>query len=58
MTDNVKVACQNCDWTGTADEVEPYKDFWERCAPGEIMPYGDCPECGCFCHEAKPGRAA
>jgi hypothetical protein len=54
----VKVACPNCDWHGTDDELDEYHDFWSRIAPGDTMPHGDCPECGAFCYEAKPGYVA
>lgn len=45
------VECANCEWTGDCTEVEAIEDFWDRVSPGEIMPYGQCPECGCLCHE-------
>lgn len=45
-------ACQNCDWTGSHDELNDIKDYDERVAPGEPEPTGECPECGALCHEA------
>jgi hypothetical protein len=46
--------CQNCDWKGTEDEVVPeIKDLWQRVEAGEIMPVGECPECGALCHFAE-----
>lgn len=47
--------CQNCDWQGSVDKAEPIHDFWSRVAPGEIMPAGDCPECGALVHLIKGG---
>lgn len=39
------VACQNCDWTGTVEQVKGILNFEERVAPGEILPAGECPVC-------------
>ena len=41
--------CDNCDWKGRSEECEDIRDFWSRVEPGDIMPAGDCPECGAFC---------
>jgi hypothetical protein len=44
--------CMNCDWTGPESAIEtPY--FWlddlsQRISPNELVPAGDCPECGCL----------
>lgn len=48
------VECQNCRWRGSADDCGPVKGIWERVAPGEPMPWGECPACGSLCHAAKP----
>lgn len=49
--------CQNCDWTteDTADLCQ-IGDIFQRVQPGDVMPDGECPECGgvCFEDEAKP----
>lgn len=50
--------CQECGWTGAVAQLEPVKDVWERVQPGDVMPWGDCPECGGCCFEAKPVPAA
>lgn len=50
--------CQNCDWHGPIDEAEPVRDFWSRVAPGEVMPAGDCPECGALVHLIAGGEHA
>lgn len=41
--------CQNCSWTGDSYETQDIQDFFERVEPGEIMPCGECPECGALC---------
>jgi len=41
-----KVGCFNCGWKGKAHEVESIDDFEERVEAGEVMPCGECPECG------------
>lgn len=51
-----KVKCANCEWAGTADQCEPYRDFWSRVEVGEIIPHGDCPECGAFCYADTPAQ--
>jgi len=38
--------CQNCDWRGHYEDLDPIKDFWERTEEGDIVWAGDCPECG------------
>lgn len=43
--------CQNCEWTGSRDELCAIKDIGERVAPGEPMPAGECPDCGALAHE-------
>ena len=53
MSDNTRaVECSNCDWTGTpgqCGEMRP-DSVLERVTPGETMPVGECPECGCVAH--------
>jgi hypothetical protein len=38
--------CPQCNWTGTMDTIDYLHDMYERVAPGEIHPAGQCPECG------------
>jgi len=45
--------CQDCGQHWTEENLEPIRDVFQRVAPGEIMPAGECPECGALCHEAK-----
>lgn len=48
-----RAECRNCDWTGTFTEVRlPIRgDLYERLAPSEPMPCGDCPACGALARE-------
>lgn len=39
----VKVACENCDWKGTADQVAEINGA--ILTPGDESPAGRCPEC-------------
>lgn len=49
--DERPVICGNCDWEGTTATCNPdITDFEQRVAPGEIMPAGQCPECGALVH--------
>lgn len=41
--------CQNCDWQGDEDDTKPIKHLHQRVAPGEPVPVGECPLCGCLC---------
>lgn len=52
-------SCANCEGRFTADKLLPIKDAFERVAPGELMPLGECPNCGALCHavEADKGGA-
>ena len=45
-----RVSCQCCDWTGRLDDLGEIKRLHERVAPGEVMPAGECPECGALAH--------
>lgn len=50
------VACDNCDWEGDDDDLAQIDDIFERVEPGEIMPAGQCPNCGSLCHaESRHG---
>lgn len=43
--------CANCDFeTADPGDCRDISDFWGRVTPGEIMPEGECPECGCLVH--------
>ena len=54
MADEKKqLRCRNCDWTGTEDQLGrqlgEIHHLIEKIEPGEIVPYGECPECTCLC---------
>jgi len=51
-----RVACSNCEWTGTEAECRDIADIHQRVGPGETMPAGECPECGCLAHIAEKDR--
>lgn len=46
--------CQNCNWStnlalvGSEDKrlIQPIKDLDQRVETGEVVPLGECPECG------------
>lgn len=38
--------CEDCEWVGTADDMDPIKDVHDRVDTGELMAVGCCPECG------------
>jgi hypothetical protein len=42
--------CANCDWQGSWAETRDVRDFWQRIAPGEVVPAGECPHCGALAH--------
>jgi hypothetical protein len=42
--------CQNCAELWGEEELKEIKDIFQRVAPGEPMPSGECPECGALCH--------
>ncbi len=48
MTDTRPVTCQDCGWKGTVGHCEPIAPRYlpERVAAGDVMPAGECPECG------------
>jgi hypothetical protein len=42
--------CQNCEKMHSDETLEEIENFHERVAPGEIVPSGQCPDCGAVCH--------
>ena len=48
MTDTRPVTCQDCGWKGTISQCEPIAPRYlpERVPAGDVMPAGECPECG------------
>lgn len=49
-TTPVRVECQNCGLQLTDDKLHPLQHVRARVLPGEVMPYGQCPDCGAVCH--------
>lgn len=47
--------CSNCDWTGTADKLEPIGDA--ILTPGDPSPAGRCPDCDCLAYVDTPAPA-
>jgi hypothetical protein len=45
-----RVNCDNCPWIGSERDCGEIQNLSGRVAPGEIMPAGECPECGALCH--------
>ena len=52
--------CQNCRARWPSQDLLPVQDIFQRVAPGEPMPSGECPDCGALCHPEpeKEGRKA
>lgn len=48
--------CQNCRRSVEDSELVEPRRLWERVAPGEPEPSGECPHCGALCHD-EPERA-
>ena len=48
MTDTRPVTCQDCGWKETVAHCEPIAPRYlpERVSAGDVMPAGECPECG------------
>ena len=65
------IECQGCDkvWRTTKsvheftleDQVIPLEsvpDLLQRIAPGDVVPFGECRECGALCHKLDVKEAA
>ena len=43
--------CANCGRTFSREEpLQPIERFWQRVEAGEIVPSGQCPDCGALCY--------
>jgi len=42
--------CANCCEMWREDQLHAIEHWFERCEPGEIIPTGQCPECGALCY--------
>jgi hypothetical protein len=46
--------CANCGKVMPEDELKEAQDLWQRLAPGDEFPAGECPECGCLAYGVEP----
>ena len=51
LEDSVEYECGNCSQCMFLDDLDPIEDIFLRVAPGELMPGGECPDCGALCHQ-------
>jgi hypothetical protein len=42
--------CDNCGMSWSKNQLKDIRDYNVRVSPGEIVPSGECPECGALCH--------
>lgn len=56
----ITASCENCARQWLFQTLRPIRDLHQRVPPGEIMPAGECPECGALCYRelADEGPAA
>lgn len=40
--------CQNCGLVSSVEALRDIEDITARVYPGELMPAGECPDCGCL----------
>lgn len=45
------VRCQSCEREWDFADLDQIAHVTERVEPGEVMPAGQCPECGAVCHD-------
>lgn len=48
--------CGDCSEVWPDTDIKPLIDIhhlWERISPGEIVPSGECPDCGALCHSTE-----
>ncbi|GGG86674.1 hypothetical protein [Edaphobacter dinghuensis] len=46
--------CSNCGMTWSKHQLKDIQNYNDRVSPGEIVPSGECPECGALCHPVTP----
>lgn len=46
--------CPNCSWSGSIGELIHTTDLIHRLSPGDIVPEGECPECGALVSDGGP----
>jgi hypothetical protein len=55
MTDQNLYACQDCDFqTDDWGAMHDIQDIAERVSPDEVVPPGQCPQCGALMASSKP----
>jgi len=56
-----QLECQNCGKRMVEADLKnafpDIPDLCERVCPGEIVPWGECPDCGALVHEVPPPRS-
>jgi len=52
--DFVDICCDNPIPEGKGLHLSSVEDLNERLDPGSEVPFGECPECQCFCYIVKP----
>lgn len=50
VNDGDECACGNCDWRGPMADTHEIENIDQRVYAGEIVPAGQCPECGALVH--------
>jgi hypothetical protein len=48
-TSDTHSTCDNCGKKWKNAKLHFPEDFWGRVQPGDTMPSGQCPKCGCLC---------
>ena len=52
--DNAPCLCTNCGTTTPFVKLNSIDDIEQRISPGDEVPAGECPECGCLAYLVKP----
>lgn len=52
----MNATCNNCGRQWQVEKLKSIDNLQQRVAPGEIVPTGECPECGALCHLEQPAR--
>lgn len=50
-----KIQCADCNWQGSSWDAEYIEDIYDRVSPGDVMPWGQCPDCGSLIAFEKQG---
>jgi hypothetical protein len=52
------LSCDDCDWTGTDDDLNAVRKLTQRVEAGDPMPLGECPNCGALISGPTPAWSA